>query len=224
MKKAIAIAALFLFQLVAAQDVTKTLGDFTIVKAFDQIDVLMVKGNENKIVIKGQRKDDVEVVTKNNELKIRMKLSKLLKGDDVSVTLYYKGSIDEIHASEGARIASQDVFKGTAFAISAKEGAEVKLNLDVKKLSSKANSGGILNIDGKADNHDVTITSGGILKGKSFTTKQTSVSLSAGGEAEVFATEFVDARTKAGGRIDVYGNPPQVNKKTFAGGEINIKS
>ncbi|MDV6167746.1 head GIN domain-containing protein [Flavobacterium sp. DG1-102-2] len=224
MKKMIVFAAIMLFQLVSAQERTQNIGDFTAVRAFDQIDVLLVKSSENKIVIKGSRKDDVEVVTKNNELKIRMKFSKLLKGDDISVTVYYNTNIDQVDASEGARVASQDIFKATAFAISAKEGAEVKLKLDVKKLTSKAYSGGILDITGTSDNHDIVINTGGIFKGRQFITKQTSVSVNAGGEADVNATEFVDARTKAGGNINVYGNPPQVNKKTFAGGDINIKS
>jgi len=220
----IVFAAIMLFQLVSAQERTQNIGDFTAVRAFDQIDVLLVKSSENKIVIKGSRKDDVEVVTKNNELKIRMKFSKLLKGDDISVTVYYNTNIDQVDASEGARVASQDIFKATAFAISAKEGAEVKLKLDVKKLTSKAYSGGILDITGTSDNHDIVINTGGIFKGRQFITKQTSVSVNAGGEADINATEFVDARTKAGGNINVYGNPPQVNKKTFAGGDINIKS
>ncbi|PZR23983.1 MAG: DUF2807 domain-containing protein [Flavobacterium psychrophilum] len=223
MKKAIALAAIMLFQLVSAQDVTQNLGDFTAIRAFDKIDILMVKANENKIVIKGQGKDDIEVVNKNNELKIRMKTTKFLKGDDVSVTLYYKGTIDRVEASEGSRVASQDIFKATAFTLNAKEGAEIKLNLDVKKLSSKANSGGILNITGKANSHDIFITSGGIFNGRELITEQTAVSINAGGEADVYASELVDAKTKAGGDINIYGNPPQVKKNTFAGGRIETK-
>ncbi|RDI07989.1 head GIN domain-containing protein [Flavobacterium sp. AG291] len=220
MKKVFALAAIMLFQMVSAQDVSKNLGDFTTVRAFDQIDVLMVKGTENKIVIKGQGKDDVEVVNKNNELKIRMKTTKFLKGDDVSVTLYYKGNIDQVEASEGARVASQDVFKATAFILNAKEGAEIKLNLEVKKLNSKASSGGILNINGTAKTHDLVITSGGIFKGKELVTEQTTVSINAGGEADVYASELVDAKTRIGGDIRVYGNPQQINENTFGGGNI----
>jgi hypothetical protein len=220
MKKAILFAAIMLFQLVSAQDITKSLGDFTAVRAFDQIDVLMIKGTENKIIIKGTGKEDVEVVTKNNELKIRMKTTKLLTGDNVSVTLYYKGNIDQVEASEGSRVASQDTFIATAFVLNAKEGAEIKLKLDVKKLNSKASSGGILNISGKANNHDLVMNSGGIFKGKELITAQTAVSINAGGEADVNATEFVDAKTRAGGDITIYGNPPQINENKFAGGTI----
>jgi hypothetical protein len=221
MKKILLVAFIGLSQFVSAQ-VTKNLGDFSTIRVFDKINVTLVKASENKIVITGSRAEDVEVVTKNNDLKVRMKLSKLLSGEDVSATVYYK-DIDQVEASEGSFVGSADTFKSTAFAVNAKEGSTIKLTIDVSKLSSKANSGGILQIDGKATNHDIAITSGGIFKGKSLKTSQTAITISAGGEADVFASDFVDAKTRAGGDINVYGNPKQVNKKTTAGGTINIR-
>ncbi|RYJ43938.1 head GIN domain-containing protein [Flavobacterium beibuense] len=219
MKKFI-VALLLVSGSIFAQE-TRNLGDFSTVKVFDQIHVLMVQSDENKILISGHDSKDVEVVNKNGEVKIRMKFSKLLQGDDISVTLYYK-NVDQIEASEGAYVSSQDTFKSIAFELNVKEGAEVKLNLDVQKLKSKIKSGGIVTITGTADNHDVSINSGGILNSKNFTTKQTSVKITAGGEADVYATDFVDAETTAGGDIDVYGNPKQINQKNTAGGDINI--
>ncbi|MFP9097525.1 head GIN domain-containing protein [Flavobacterium sp. RHBU_24] len=222
MKKVLLLAVLGITQAISAQ-VTQKLGDFTAVRVFDRISVTLVKSSENKIVINGTRAGDVEVVTKNRDLKVRMKLSKLLNGEDIEAIVYYSGVIDNVEASEGSFVGSQDTFKATAFELNAKEGANIKLNLDVARLKSKANSGGILEITGKATNHDLSITSGGIFKGRELSTTQTSVSISVGGEAAVYASEFVDAKTKAGGDINVYGDPKQVNQKTFAGGSINIK-
>lgn len=225
MKKAIVLAVLLIVQMATAQKaITKELGTFSAIKAFDQIEVLLVKSDKNSIDIKGSRAADVEVVTKNDELKIRMKLTKLLQGDDVSVTVYYKGTINHIEASEGARVSSQETFKATAFELNAKEGAEIKLSLETQKLKSKAASGGILDIIGNASNHDALITSGGIFRGHDLKTEQTAVTINAGGEADVYATEFVDAKTRAGGDINIYGNPKQVDQKTAMGGRIEIKN
>lgn len=219
MKKLIAALLLFSGSLLAQE--TRNLGDFSTVKVFDQIHVLMVKSNENKIVISGHDSQDVEVVNKKDEVKIRMKFSKLLQGDDISVTLYYK-YVDQVEASEGAYVSSEDTFKAVAFELNAKEGAQIKLNLDVDKLKSKIKSGAILTINGRASNHDVSINSGGILNSKDLNTAQTSVSITAGGEADVFATDFVDAKTTGGGDIDIYGDPKQVNKTNNIGGNINV--
>jgi len=222
MKKLMLIAFLGLSQFISAQ-VTTNLGDFTTIRVFDKINVTLVKSKESKIVIKGSRAADVEVVTKNNELKVRMKLSKLLKGEDIDATVYYK-TINQVEASEGSFVGSADTFNSTAFEVNTKEGSTIKLELDVQKLKSKAASGGILDLTGKAKNHDATITSGGVFKGQKLATEQTTVVISAGGEADVYAIDFVDAKTRAGGDINIYGNPKQVNQKTFAGGSINVKN
>ncbi len=202
--------------------ITKNLGDFSNVRVFDQLTVLLVKANENKIVISGHDSEDVEIVSKGNDLKIRMKFTKMLQGDDISITLYYK-NIDQIEASEGSFVSSQDTFKGIAFELNAKEGSQIKVNLDVDKLKAKVNSGAEIHVKGNAKNQDISITSGGKFFARDLTTAQTSVKISAGGEAEVFATDFVDATTTAGGIIDVYGSPKQVNQKNTAGGDINIR-
>ena len=217
------MAFLMLSQMNFAQNKTVSLGDFDEVKVFDRISVQLIQGNENKIEISGNKKDDVEIVNKNGELKVRMRLGKLLKGDDISATIYFKNEINSVEASEGSYVSSEATFKAIDFLASAKEGAEVKLNLDVKKLKVKAYSGGIVNVKGKATNQDIIINSGGIVKAKDLATSQTSVAVNAGGEADVNASDLVDAKTRAGGNITVYGNPAQVNKKNVIGGNIIIK-
>lgn len=219
MKKIFVLAFVVMSQLVSAQELSKNLGDFTELSVFDRINVTLVKANENRIVVKGSRAEDVEIVTKNNELKVRMKLTKLLQGEDISATIYYK-NINKIEASEGSYVGSSDTFKGNNFDINAKEGSNVKLNLDVKNAGTKAHSGGIVELSGSANTHDINITSGGIVKARNLDTNTTNVAIKAGGEADVKASQLVDARTMAGGTIDIYGNPKQVNKKTTAGGSI----
>lgn len=223
MKKIALVAFLMLSQINFAQDKTVKLGDFDQVKVFDRISVLLVQGTENKIEITGNKKDDVEIVNKNGELKVRMKFGKLLKGDDISATVYFTKEINSVEGSEGSYVSSEATFKSIDFLASAKEGAEIKLNLDVKKLKVKAYSGGIVNVKGKATNQDIIVNSGGAVKAKDLQTSQTVVAVNAGGEAEVNASDLVDAKTRAGGNITVYGNPAQVNKKNVIGGNITIK-
>lgn len=207
-------------QLGFSQDsVTKNLGDFNKVTSFDQIDVLLVPADENKIILNGEGAQEVELVNKNGELKIRMPLTKMLKGDDISATVYYK-NIDAVEANEGSRISSEATFDATNFDIIAKEGSEIKLLLDVSRVSVKASDGAKIYLEGKAKNQDVVINSGAILEAKKLGTEQTIITVNAGGEAEIFATEFVDAKVRAGGNISIFGKPKQINKKTIAGGTI----
>lgn len=204
---------------VTFSQVERALGDFTKVTSFDKIDVLLIKSNENKIIINGDEAERVETINKNGELKIRMPFSKTMQGDDISVTLYYK-NIEAVEANEGSRIASNETFKATIFEIIAKEGAEIKINLDVDKLNAKGTSGAIITLNGKAKTQDLLINSGAVFNAKSLETEQTTITVNAGGESEIYATNLVDAKVRAGGNITIYGKPKQINQKVIAGGTI----
>jgi hypothetical protein len=199
----------------------KKVGDFHKVTAFDQITVELIASDENKVELSGTNSDAVEVVNRNGELKLRMPLTKLLKGNQVKAKVYYT-DLDAVEANEGAQISSESSIKSTAFDIIAKEGAKIDIRLEVAKLTIKITSGGIVNTEGTAKNQDVVVSAGALYEGKELTTEQTVISINAGGEATIFASELVDAKVRAGGEITVYGKPKQVNQKTLAGGHIEI--
>lgn len=199
----------------------KKVGDFNKVTAFDQITVELIESEENKVVLSGTNSDVVEVVNKNGELKLRMPLTNLLKGNQVNAKVYYT-DLTAIEANEGSQISSDSSIKAIGFDIIAKEGSKIDINLEVSNLNVKITSGGIVKTAGTAKNQDVVISAGAIYEAKDLITEQTVISINAGGEATIFATELADAKARAGGEIMIYGNPSQVNKKTFAGGRIKI--
>ena len=201
------------------QTVTKSPGDFTTVKIFDRISAQLIPSNENKLEIKGSRAAEVEVVNNNGDLKIRMPFPKLLKGEEIEVTVYYK-RLEGVEASEGSYVNSEKPIKAVGFSVNVKEGAEIKIALDVQKANIKAASGGILKITGSTQNQDIVMTSGAVLKAKDFQSQQTTITLNAGGEADIFATDYVNAKVRAGGDIYIYGSPKQIDQKTVVGGSI----
>ena len=205
--------------IITSAQTTKKLGDFDEVKVFDRISVVLIASNENKIEISGSRSRDVEVVNNNGELKIRMPFPKLLEGEDVSAKLYFK-KLESIDGSEGAVITSAQTFKQTAIEVTAKESATITLVLDVSKATIKSVTGGIINLTGNAKNAVANLGTGGVLDAENLATVQTEVNIKAGGEADVRASELVDADVKAGGTITIYGKPSQINQKTTLGGTI----
>ena len=217
MKKLLLLIVLF-GQLALAQ-IEKEVGTFNKVTSFDKIDVVLVKSTVNKVELSGSGAEDVELINKNGELKIRMPLLKIMSGDGISATVYFK-NIDAIEANEGSRISSNNVLEATSFDIITKEGAEIKVKLNVSRLNVKISSGGKVYLSGKATNQDAVLGSGAVLEAENLITTQTVITANSGAEADVFATNLVDAKVRAGGNITVYGNPKQLNKKIIAGGSI----
>ncbi|PTS95768.1 DUF2807 domain-containing protein [Flavobacterium sp. HMWF030] len=211
-------AAILLVQMSFGQ-VTKELGDFDTVKVYDKLSVKLVQSSENKVVIKGAREAEVEAVNKNGILKLRMPFPKLLSGNDLDITLYYK-HLELIDVNEGANVSSKEAIKATSFKVSAQEGATINVDLDVDKLKVSSVSGGSITLTGKADNQVASLGAGGYLLASKLNTSQTTVSVSAGGKADVNASTLVDAKVSAGGSIYIYGKPKQINQKTVFGGKI----
>ena len=221
MKKIILIAFVMISQLNFGQTTIK-LENFDELKVFDQLNVTLVQSSENKVVVSGKNESDFEAVNKNGVLKLRMRLTKMLSGADTKVTLYFK-NIQSIDANEGSIVSCKTEFKQTTMQLSVQEGAMIELELDVDNTTTKLNSGGIINLSGKAVTQKVTITSGGIFNAKNLETSQTTVNVSAGGSADVNASTLVDAKVKAGGSISIYGKPKEIKQETFAGGTITEK-
>ena len=218
MKNIILATSVFLisqFYFAQSKDITA----FTNLKVFDKIPVQLVSSDSYKAEVSGTMADDVEFVNSGNELRVRMKPTKLLQGDDVKILLYYT-DISDIQASQGAKIWSTDIVKSTKLGLTSNEGSNIDLNVNAKVIEGKVNTGASLKLSGNTDSQSVVVNTGGKYEGQALQTQITSITTNAGGKASVNATESVDATTRAGGIIDIYGKPKSKNDKKIAGGKI----
>lgn len=85
---------------------------------------------------------------------------------------------------------------------------------------SKAVSGGRIEVSGITKNQDVQVNTGGFFEGDLLKTEQTTVQVSAGGNAYINASEYVNAKVRAGGTIRIYGKPKAIDQQTVLGGTI----
>ena len=219
--KKIIFGFLIVFAQLAYSQITKNFGDFNSVKAYDRINVTLVKSSENKVEISGDD-SDVEIVNKNGELKIRMIPTKIMQGDKVSVTVFYE-NLNEIQASQGSKITSEDAVENGILNITSNEGSILNLKIEADILNAKTNSGGIINISGIAKTQDVLVNSGANFNGRNLKSEVTSVTTNAGGNADVYASKTITATNRAGGNINVYGSPENRNTKNMLGGKINFR-
>lgn len=213
---------LFVSTLFAQNAIEKHIGDFNELKVYDLIEVTLIPSNENKIIIKGQHTDEVDYVNKGGKLKLRMKLNYVFNGDETEVEVYYT-KLDLIDGNEGAIITTQDTIKQDFLELKGQEGAELKIDMEVNKLEVKSISGAVINTSGTANSQDVSVNTGGNYLGEDLIAKTTTVSIHAGGIANVNSTNTVDATAQAGGTINVYGNPETLIKHTALGGKIKEK-
>lgn len=222
MKKIITLVCIALSCTGFAQRMIESeVGEFNEIKVFDLIEVNLIQSDEDKIIIKGKNVEDITWVNKKGVLKLRMQLDKKFSGEDTFIEVYYK-NLDIIDGNEGARIVCNELVSQNKLEVRAQEGAKITIGMEVNYVEMRAVTGGIIEASGLAESQSIVINTGGIFEGRDLRTADTEIKISAGGEAELFAAESVAINVRAGGDVDVYGNPKKIKKKTLVGGRIRF--
>lgn len=204
-----------------AQDkIERNLGDFTKVKSYRGLQIELIKSDQPKIIIDGNKSSHVTVKNDNGTLKISMDLTGTFNSDDVMVYLYYTKDLDLLDANEGSMIYSDQKITQDRLEARAQEGARIKLEFEGRKLEVMSNTGAYVNMKGSVEDQDVKVNTGGIYKGERLTAQNTEVNAATGGNAEVFAVKSVDAKANTAGIIKVHGDPEQVSSSESTGGKI----
>ena len=189
MRTKILILALILTQCVFSQNEnSRKIGDFTILKVYDLINIELVRAEENYAQITGQHSNNVVVKNKNGELKIRMGIERRFRGANTKVKIFYN-NIDKIYVHEGAFVFSKDTISQTALYVKADEGAKVSLDVSMTDLSTNTASGAIIDVAGNVNLHRAKVNTGGELQAEKLVTEETEVFLTTGAVADVFAKE-----------------------------------
>lgn len=198
----------------------KNVGDFNSLKVYDRIPVELIQSDTNSVEISGNLENQVDVVNKNGELKIKMNSLNLMLGNKVNVKVYYK-SIYDIQASQGASIFSQDNLDMFILKITSNEGSSIKLDINSKKVDAKVNSGGEILLTGETEILTVTSLAGGKFLGKELLANKAELISNAVGFIEAYVKDEVEAKTRVGGSISIFGNPTFKKEKRLAGGTIS---
>ncbi|MCW1952591.1 MAG: DUF2807 domain-containing protein [Flavobacteriia bacterium] len=197
-----------------------TTDHFKELKVYDGLSVSLEKGTENKLFISGEDPENVTIVNDNGVLKIKMKFKKMFSGFRTFVRLTYVSDFVLLDANEESNIEVLDQIKQGIIELRVQEGAHIKAALNVEQLIVKAVSGGSILLQGSTHMQDISINTGGVYKAQNLKSAFTTVSVNAGGAADIFAKDYVGATVKAGGTIKVFGDPKKMDEKKFFGGTI----
>jgi len=218
---------LVVFLLISAisfsQERVINLGDFNIIKVYSGVTLELVRGDEQKMVIIGEKKENIAVKNVNGKLKVYLKFPEIYDDEKVIIKLHHKEDINIIDANEGAAIFSDLTIKQQNVTIRSQEGAYIHLVLDSKYISVKAISGANIRLRGKVLNQEVEVTTGGVYEGYELDSESTEVVSASGARAEINTSNTLNARVRFGGIINYKGNPEKVTTKKLIGGKIKNK-
>jgi len=220
--KSYTLLFLFFTLFVGAQTpISKSLGEFSELKIYDLINVELIESTENKIEISGDNATDLNVVQKNDVLKIRMALHKSLNGKNTFVKLFYT-KIHTIDVNEGAKVTSQSPFKQYELELKAQEGGTISVKTDTKILTIKSVTGGVIETSGTTESQNLNIRTGGIYNGSQLKAINTKIKIKAGGNVDVNSSDLIEVRMIAGGNLTIHGTTKHLKETNRIGGTISF--
>jgi hypothetical protein len=204
--------------------IIKTLGDYSILKVYNGIEVELINSEKQELVISGEKSEKVKIKNSNNTLKIYLKFPEILADGKVKVVVYYSKNINTIDANEGAIITSKD-FKQNQLEVKTQEGAMINMVIETKHLTVKSVSAGVVKLTGTTKNQYVEVNDAGVYHGYKLKATDSSIIRAAiGGKAEVNVGETLDAKIRFGGTIFYKGAPEVLKTKKVLGGTIEAKN
>ncbi|WP_164121856.1 MULTISPECIES: head GIN domain-containing protein [Sphingobacterium] len=201
---------------------SRTLSPFRELDVTDKIRVRLLEGNEDKIVIEGELANQMELTQTGDVLRLKMTTNYILQGHKVDVSLYTT-NLSSIIARKGAQVTtdSYEIDMDSIY-VSANEGARIDLRIHTDEIEAWTTAGAVIRVEGQARDQSVNCTFGGFYEAKDLLSDHAYVRTNAGGKCQVNVGKSVDAQTRAGGVIEIYGNPPERKQRRLAGGKINF--
>jgi len=212
-------AVTFLVHSLHAQ-VKQTINEFSVLEVTDRLWVSVVPSDRHEIEINGELADKVEAVYSKGELRLKMKGGYIMQGNQANVVVYTP-SVSTIIAKKGSEVnIEESAIEEEAMSFIASEGAKIRALIKAVSVDAAVNTGASIDLLGSTTKLNVRTTAAGNFYGKDLNTEIAHVRVNAGGKTEVFASESADVETRAGGTIDIYGNPKNKRDKKIAGGKI----
>ena len=214
---------IFVFSIlsVPAQYVKEEPGNFNTLQISDKIKVVLVPSNKTMVEVSGTHAEKVQISNKGGKLSLSLPNAESLQGEMTQANIYFK-SLESIQADNGAIIICTSPIESYAMNLSVKNRSDVYLYLKTINVTIDLANNSVLKLIGNSDNQIINSKDNSEIKARDFITKKTTITLQADGNAQVFASDAVNAKVVSSGFIFVYGPPTTVTQNADGSGTITI--
>ena len=209
--------------LVNAQDnQTRTLtsSPFIGVKVYSGLEVNLIASEVNKAVVYGSQSDDVIMGMKNGVLQLKIALGSLSYSLPTRVDLYHSKLLNEITATQQAKITSQVPLVQTSLNLKSSTAAVMDFEIYTDRLDAVATNGGRIELEGTVSSFNLNVNTGGSCEAEQLQTTQVQTKLIGGGYAYVTVSDLINAEVIAGSVLRVYGDPVKKVYQKKLGGKL----
>jgi len=201
----------------------RPVAEFTNIHVSAGVEVYLIPGTTNKVVVETDEnlQKTIKTNVKNGILRISRE-GNVLFASEKNVYVTYV-NLNQVVASSGAEIKSDDVLKSQELILKASSGAEIDLEILSETARMQASSGSEIEVQGKAINLYLKTSSGATIDAEDLLAKNVEAQASSGGKIDLSAEDKLNTKASSGGSISYKGTPSLINNKETKSGNVRKK-
>jgi hypothetical protein len=189
-------------------------------KVYSGLEVNLIASEVNKAVVYGSQSDNVILGMKKGVLQLKIALGSLSDSLPTRVDLYHSKLLNEITATQQAKITSQVPLVQTSLNLKSSTAAVMDFEIYTDRLDAVATNGGRIELEGTVSSFNLNVNTGGSCEAEQLQTTQVQTKLIGGGYAYVTVSDLINAEVIAGSVLRVYGDPVKKVYQKKLGGKL----
>jgi hypothetical protein len=194
------------------------------VKVSSGIDVYLTQGDKETITVEADENLHEYILTevKDGKLHVYTDNVNIREAERERVYVTIK-DVKSLKTSSAGDLIGETPVKGDNIEIGASSAGDIKIEVYAKEVEVDISSAGDIRLTGEADKLVADLSSAGDLNAGDFKVREAKVSVSSAGDATIYVTEKLVARSSSAGNITYQGSPKFVDAHSSSAGGIHGK-
>ena len=194
------------------------------VRVSSGIDVYLSQGDKESITVEADDNLHEYILTEVKDGKLHVYTDNVTireaERERVYVTIR---DVKSLKTSSAGDIVGETPVKGDKIEIGASSAGDISIDVFAKVVEIDISSAGDIKIAGEAETLNADLSSAGDLDAYNLKVKEANVNVSSAGDARVFVTDRLVARSSSAGNITYQGSPKSVDAHSSSAGGIHGK-
>lgn len=206
--------------------VQRTTSDYDGVSVGGSFDVILVKGKESKITIKGEENIIPYIETEVNGNTLQIKYQKNINirtTKRLTVTVTYK-EINKVTLGGSGNITNKGIITSGDLTVALGGSGNISLTIDADEVRSKIGGSGNIKLSGNSNELDCAIAGSGSIKAYELSTNTLNATIAGSGSIRTTVKTKIKAKVVGSGSIYYKGKPQYIDSKSVGSGDVIDKN
>lgn len=199
---------------------TRTVGDFTGIKAGDSFNIILQQSETNSVKVDAPENTQSQIKTEVKDGILTITSEGTIKTDnDITLTIGLK-TLTSLDITGAADLKSDNTLTVDKLNIESSGAGDIHLDLKANEIKATISGAGDVTLKGTAQLLDVGVSGAGDLKASGLEADKVKAKVSGAGDAKVYAKQNLDADVSGAGSIIYKGNPADRNVNISGAGSV----